>query len=73
VLERLETSQAMPEFLTVPEAAELLRCKPQRIHELTSAGELRRYKDGSRVLLSRTEILARIGAADSLAERRRAA
>ena len=38
VLERLEMVSSAPEFLSVPEAAELLRCKPQRIHELTSSG-----------------------------------
>jgi excisionase family DNA binding protein len=73
VLERLEMVSNAPEFLSVPEAAELLRCKPQRIHELTSAGRLQRFKDGSRVLLRRSEILAHLGAGEALAERRRAA
>jgi excisionase family DNA binding protein len=47
-------------YLTVAEAAEQLRCKPQRLYDLASAGRLSRYKDGSRVLLSRGEIDAHL-------------
>jgi excisionase family DNA binding protein len=43
-------------YLTVTEAAEHLRAKPQRVYDLLSSGRLRRYKDGSRVLVSRAEI-----------------
>lgn len=60
VLERLSEREtaatATMEYLTPVEAAELLRCSRQRIYDLLSAGRLRRYKDGSRVLLRRSEI-----------------
>jgi excisionase family DNA binding protein len=47
-----------PEYLTPVEAAELLRCSRQRVYDLLSSGRLRRYKDGSRVLVARLEIVA---------------
>jgi excisionase family DNA binding protein len=43
-------------FLNVCEAAEYLRTSRQRIYDLLSSGRLRRYKDGSRVLVLRAEI-----------------
>jgi excisionase family DNA binding protein len=43
-------------FLTAAEAAEYLRCSRQRIYDLCSAGALSRFRDGSRVLISRAEI-----------------
>jgi excisionase family DNA binding protein len=43
-------------YLTIPEAAEYLRCKRQRVYDLLSARTLSRYKDGSRTLLSRAEV-----------------
>jgi excisionase family DNA binding protein len=46
------------EYLTVSEAAEHVRAKPQRVYDLLSAGRLRRYKDGARVLVKRTELEA---------------
>lgn len=48
-------------LLTVPEAAELLRCKRHRIDDLLSQRRLTRYKDGSRTLVSRGEVEAYIG------------
>jgi excisionase family DNA binding protein len=51
-------------YLTVSEAAEYLRCKPQRVYDLLSARRLTRHKDGRRVLVSRGELycyLARSG------------
>jgi excisionase family DNA binding protein len=50
-------------FLTIPEAAELLRSKRQRVDDLLSAGRLARHKDGSRTLVSRAELLAYLGGA----------
>jgi excisionase family DNA binding protein len=50
-----EPSNASP-YMTVPEAAEYMRAKPQRCYDLLSAGRLTRYKDGSRVLLNRVEV-----------------
>jgi excisionase family DNA binding protein len=59
VLSRLADGRARePEFLTVTEAAELLRCSRQRIYDLCSDGRLTRFKEGSRVLLARAEIVA---------------
>ena len=43
-------------YLTVPEAAALLRAKPQRVYDLLSARRLSRYKDGARVLVAREEL-----------------
>src|SRR5688572_25574547 len=37
---------AEPELLTVDEAAELLRCKRQRVYDLVSQGRLPHLKDG---------------------------
>ena len=58
VLERLEASRrdGLSHYLTPVEAAELLRADRQRIYDLLSAGRLRRYKDGARVLISRDEL-----------------
>jgi excisionase family DNA binding protein len=47
-----------PEFLTIPESAELMRCKRQRVDDLLSSGRLERVKDGSRTLLRRSGVLA---------------
>ena len=60
VLERLEAPRTQSEFLTVPEAAELLRAKPQRVYDLLSAGRLERFKDGSRVLVRRADVVAHL-------------
>ena len=60
VAERL-TPQPVSEFLTVPETAEILRAKPQRVYDLLSDGRLTRLKDGSRVLISRAEVLSHLG------------
>ena len=43
-------------YLTVAEAAEYIRAKPQRVYDLLSARRLTRYKDGRRVLVSRDEL-----------------
>ena len=40
-------------WLDVDEAAEHLRCRPQRIYDLVSAGRLRVAKDGTRSLFRR--------------------
>ena len=61
VLERLETpSPAASEFLSVAEAAEVLRAKPQRVYDLLSDGRLERFKDGSRVLVRRADVVAHL-------------
>jgi excisionase family DNA binding protein len=53
-------------YLTIPEAAEYLRCSRQRIYDLLSAGRLTRYKDGRRVLVARAELEAHLRIAETL-------
>jgi excisionase family DNA binding protein len=61
VLARLaEQRPEASEYLSVREAAELLRSKPQRVYDLLSDGRLTRVKEGSRVLVSRAEIEAHL-------------
>jgi excisionase family DNA binding protein len=48
--------QTAQRWLTMEEAAEYLRCKPQRIYDLRSSGRLSRTGDGSRVLVDRVEL-----------------
>jgi excisionase family DNA binding protein len=43
-------------YMTIPEAAEYLRCPRQRIDDLLSARRLTRVKEGGRTLISRAEI-----------------
>jgi excisionase family DNA binding protein len=50
-----ETESESP-YMTIPEAAEHLRCKRQRVDDLLSAGKLTRHKDGSRTLVERAEL-----------------
>jgi excisionase family DNA binding protein len=45
-------------YLSVGEAAEVLRCRPQRVHDLLSQGRLTRVKDGRRTLVLRVELEA---------------
>lgn len=52
---RLRTGQ-VEEFLTTDEAADLLRCQPQRIRRLHHEGRLRGVKDGGRLLIPRSAI-----------------
>jgi excisionase family DNA binding protein len=50
-----------PAWMTVKEAAEYLRCKPQRIYDLRSSGQLPRHGDGARVLLHRDDLDRHVG------------
>jgi excisionase family DNA binding protein len=43
-------------YMTVPEAADCLRCKPKRIYDLTSQGRLPYLKEGSRKLIRRSDL-----------------
>jgi excisionase family DNA binding protein len=43
-------------WLTVAEAAEYLRCAPQRIYDHRSSGRLTRHGDGARALVDRHEL-----------------
>ena len=45
-------------WLSFPEAADLLRCKRQRVDDLLSAGRLSRHKEGGRTLVLRAEVEA---------------
>lgn len=65
VLEQLASTAPESELMTVDEAAEFLRCKRQRIYDLLSAGRLHRHRDGSRVLVSRAELVAHLLPPDS--------
>ena len=60
VLQRLADVRAptIPCLMTVAEAAEYLRCKPQRIYDLRSSGRLSGTKDGARVLIARDDLEA---------------
>ena len=67
VLERQPEPPAPSPYFTITEAAEYARSKPHRIYDLLSAGRLTRFKDGSRVLVSRAELAAHLsGVAPSL-------
>jgi excisionase family DNA binding protein len=62
VVEILQTRQSdgggddRRRWMTVAEAAEYLRCSPQRIYDLRSARRLSRHGDGSRALVDRHEL-----------------
>lgn len=61
VLEQLDAHRAPEsEFLSVEEAAGFLRCDRQRIYDLCSSGRLERYRDGSRVLVRRADLVAHV-------------
>lgn len=49
-------SASQSPYLTIPEAAEYLRCSRQRVDDLLSQRRLTRHKDGSRTLVSRAEL-----------------
>jgi excisionase family DNA binding protein len=55
-LREMETARPQYEYLTIPEAAALLRCGRQRIDNLLSSGRLTRVKEGRRTLVARGEI-----------------
>ncbi len=58
VVQRLEAREMRPrtELLSVPEAAAVLRCKPQRIYDLRSAGRLPRTVEGGRAVVRRSDL-----------------
>jgi excisionase family DNA binding protein len=55
------TERAAPALMTVTEAADYLRCKPQRIYDLVSSRRLDKLKDGARTLVRRVDLDAHIG------------
>jgi excisionase family DNA binding protein len=57
VLERqADAAPATSPYMSIPEAAEYLRCKRQRVDDLLSARKLSRVKDGRRTLVLRAEV-----------------
>jgi excisionase family DNA binding protein len=56
VFERLAKTEPSPPYMTTMEAADYLRAKPQRVHDLLSARKLTRFKDGGRTLVLRAEV-----------------
>lgn len=56
-------------YMTVPEAADYLRCSRQRVYDLLSAGRLTRHKDGRRVLVFRAEADALLAGSSGVAPR----
>ncbi len=58
VARRLESRQPRSdgELLSVQEAAAVLRCKPQRIYDLRSAGRLPRTVEGGRAVVRRADL-----------------
>ena len=56
------TAAAPSAYVTIKEAAELLRCSRQRIDDLLSQGRLTRIKEGRRTLVSRAELAAHLTA-----------
>jgi excisionase family DNA binding protein len=53
---RWATRQEASELLSVREAADVLRCKPQRVYDLRSAGRLPRTTEGGRAVVRRTDL-----------------
>jgi excisionase family DNA binding protein len=72
VLERLDQAGGAGEWLTVEEAAELLRCQPQRIYTLRSTGRLPRHVEGGRALVARSDLLRLVVDEDALSPAERA-
>jgi hypothetical protein len=63
VARHLEARETRPEseLLSVPEAAGVLRCKPQRIYDLRSAGRLPRTLEGGRAVVRRSDLDRLVG------------
>jgi excisionase family DNA binding protein len=67
VLERLDRAEPTSPYLTVREAAEYLRCSPQRIYDLRSSGRVSCPSDGRRALVLRAELDALVNGDGRLA------
>jgi excisionase family DNA binding protein len=55
-LDRRHASDPESPFLTVEQASTYLGASRQRVYDLCSDGRLRRYRDGTRLLVRRDEI-----------------
>jgi excisionase family DNA binding protein len=51
----MSVNVSLPAFLTVEEAAAILRCKPEKIYRLAARGEIPSYKIEGRRLLDESE------------------
>lgn len=62
IADRLNPIQAKTPspWLTVTEAADLLRCQQHRVRDLLSARTLTTYKEGRRTLLGRAEVMRHV-------------
>jgi excisionase family DNA binding protein len=58
--DRLPAAPEPSPYMTTAEAAAYLCCKPQRVHDLLSAGRLTRHKDGRRTLIARADLEAHL-------------
>jgi excisionase family DNA binding protein len=57
VVEQLQpTENGTSPYVSIPEAAEVLRARRHRVDDLLSRGVLTRIKDGSRTLILRAEL-----------------
>lgn len=56
VAQRLQPAAAADEWLTVPQAAEHLKCSVSRIYQGTSARTLPFHREGGRLMFSRQEL-----------------
>lgn len=54
--ERQQLLRATGDLLSVAEAAEVLRCKPQRVYDLRCAGRLPKTTEGGRAVVRRSDI-----------------
>lgn len=48
--------RSFSDILSVSEAAEVLRCKPQRVYDLRSSGRLPRTTEGGRAVVRRSDL-----------------
>lgn len=56
--------QLQGQFVSVPEAAALLRISPVSIRRYLGQGKLKRYKVGARTLLKTSDVLGLVEAAE---------
>ncbi len=54
---KVQTGSNFPEIMSVEEAAEFLRSSKSKLYQQTSKGEIPHFKQGSRVLFSRADLL----------------
>jgi hypothetical protein len=58
---RPQAGNGLPELLSVGEASEMLRCKPQRVYDLRSTGRLPRTTEGGRAVVRRVDLERLVG------------